>query len=92
MRFSQTLETENWEFTASEGWLDRFKKRFHITIGGKALSADKEAVFLFRDCLAKLIQQEGISRGQLYIGDETGLNYKRLSAKTFASQKETAAA
>lgn len=82
------------EFTASDGWLDRWKKRFgirQITISGEALSADREAVPLFKDYLVKIIQEEELSEEQLYNCDETGLNYKMLPTKTLASKKEAAA-
>ncbi|XP_044311435.1 jerky protein homolog-like [Varanus komodoensis] len=94
LQLKRQIEGEDSEFTASDGWLDRWKKRFsihQITISGEALSADKEAVPLFKDYLFKLIEKEGISGEQLYNCDETGLNYKMLPTKMLASKKEAAA-
>ena len=70
------------------------EKRFsfrQITISVEALSADIEAVPLFKDNLFKFIEKEGISGEQLYNCDETGLNYKMLPTKTLASKREAAA-
>jgi hypothetical protein len=91
LKFKQQIEGQDSEFTASDGWLDRWKKRFgirQITVSGEALSADKEAVSVFKDNLFKLIEKEGISGEQLYNCDETGLNYEMLPAKTLASKKK----
>jgi hypothetical protein len=84
LEFKRQIEGQNSEFTASDGWLDRRKKRFgirQITVNGEALSADKKAVPVFKDHLFKLIEKEGISGEQLYNCDEPGLNYKMLPAK-----------
>ena len=90
LQFKRQIEGEDSEFTASDGWLDRWKKRFsirQITISGEALSADIEAVPLFKDNLFKFIEKEGISGEQLYNCNETGLNYKMLPTKRL-HQKE----
>lgn len=67
-RFSWVLGL-NSKFTASDKYLDRFKKRFgirQITMSEETLSADKEAVFLSKGYLAKFFQLKKISQEQLY--------------------------
>ncbi|XP_055933623.1 jerky protein homolog-like [Argiope bruennichi] len=94
LEIKRQIEGHDSDFTASDGWLDRWKKRFgirQITISGEALSADKEAVPVFKDYLLNFIEKKGISEEQLYSCNETGLNYKMLPAKTFVSKKEAAA-
>lgn len=94
LQFHRKLEYEISDFTASAGWLDRWKKRYgvrQLTIKGESLSANKDAVTDFKSCLHKLIEKEGISGNQLYNCDETGLNYKMLPTKTLASKQEAAA-
>lgn len=47
MQFERKIEGEDSEFSASDGWLDRWKKRFgirQIAVSGEALSSDKGAV------------------------------------------------
>lgn len=78
----EIVEGEETEFTASDGWLDRWiggKKRFgvrQLTINGEALSAKTDAAPIFKDYLGSLIEKEGITGDQLYNCDETGLDYK----------------
>lgn len=94
LQFYKQIEGENSDFTASDGWLDRWKKRYgvrQLTIKGEALSGDKGAVPDFKKNLFKLLDEEGISGEQLYNCDETGLNYRMLPTKTLASKKEAAA-
>ena len=79
------------DFTANNGWLGRWLKRYGIrltTVSGEALSANKEDVEAFKSELHKLIDAEGISGEQLYNADETGLNYKMLPKRTYATAKE----
>lgn len=94
LKFKTEIEGADIEFTASDGWLDRWKKRFgvrQLIISGEALSAKKDAVPDFKKYLHELIEKEGISGEQLYNCDETGLNFKMLPAYTLASKQEAAA-
>lgn len=94
LHFSKTIEGEDTIFTASDGWLDRWKKRFGIrqlTISGESLSADKDAVPAFKTHLCSILEKEELFPEQLYNCDETGLNYKILPTKTLASKKEATA-
>lgn len=82
------------DFTASSGWLDRWKKRYgvrQIEMCGEKLSANSEAVIQFREKIKKIVEEENLSLDQLYNCDETGLNYKMLPSKTLASKEEKSA-
>lgn len=92
--FRNKLEEGEKDFTASSGWLDRWKKRYGIRqleICGEKLSADSEIVAKFCEKFQNIIQQENLTLDQVYNCDETGLNYKMLPSKTLASQEEKAA-
>lgn len=76
-------------FKASAGWLHNFKSRHGIrelNIEGEKLSAaSAEAVAEYRTKFLELIEENGLSRDQVYNADETGLNYKAIPTKTLAS-------
>jgi len=94
LQFKREIEGEDGEFTASDGWLDRWKKRYGIrqlSVSGEALSANRHAVPAFKTQLFTILDNEGITGDQLYNCDETGLNYKMLPTKTLASKKEASA-
>lgn len=69
--------TENSEcesFTASNGWLHRFRKRYelkNIKITGEAASADTNAA-----CKTRISSRTSVC-------DETGLFWKRMSIRTY---------
>ncbi|XP_054284043.1 jerky protein homolog-like [Macrosteles quadrilineatus] len=92
--FKREIEGDDGKFAASDGWLDRWKKRYgvrQLSVSGEALSGNKDAVPEFKTFLHNLLDEEGITGDQLYNCDETGLNYKMLPTKTLASKKEAAA-
>lgn len=81
-------------FSASTGWLDRWKKRHGIrqlSICGEKLSADVTCIEKFKADFEKEIREKGYTLDQVYNCDETGLNYKMLPSKTLASKEEKAA-
>ena len=85
------LEVEG-EFTASEGWLDRWKTRHgvrYVAISGEKLSADDEAVKEFSLKFKKIVEENELAPDQLYNIDETGINYRMLLTKTLAPSNET---
>ncbi|XP_066257537.1 jerky protein homolog-like [Euwallacea similis] len=82
------------QFTASSGWLDRWKKRYgvrQLTVCGEKLSADVSSVDKFKQDFKKQIENCGYTCDQIYNCDETGLNYKMLPSKTLASRQEKSA-
>lgn len=81
-------------FTASDGWLARWKKRHgvhFISVCGEKLSADPAAAAEWIKKLNDVITKEGLHPEQVYNMDETGLNFKRLPDKTFATSSEKSA-
>ena len=64
------------DFTASDGWLWRFRNRHGIGnkfFHGEAASAPTEDVEPFRQKVNKLIQDERLLISQVYNADESGL-------------------
>ena len=81
-------------FVASEGWLSRWKKRHGVHflgICGEKLSANPTAASDFSKKFEKIISDANLSPEQIYNVDETGLNFKMLPRKTFATARETSA-
>lgn len=81
-------------FTASRGWLDRFKKRQNlhsIKMSGEAASADKEAAAAYLPVIKQIIEDGGYTPHQVFNVDETGLYWKRMPAKTVLSREEKSA-
>lgn len=78
-------------FSASTGWLDRFKKRHGIrqlTITGETLSSDCDAAKEYLGEFEKIIREGKYSPQQIYNADETGLNFRALPTKSLASKAE----
>lgn len=76
-------------FTASQGWLDRWKKRHgvrQLTITGESLSGDVEAAEKFKKEFEDFIKKEELTADQVYNADESGLFYRMLPSKTLASK------
>lgn len=86
MFFHSKIEGEK-EFSASDGWLGRWKKRHgvsFINICGEKMSADIPASNEFLPKLEEIVRRENLLPEQVYNMDETGLNFKRLPQKTFS--------
>lgn len=81
-------------FKASQGWLDRFKKRHGIrqlTVTGESLSGDAVASEKFKKEFEQIIASETLTADQIYNADETGLFYRVLPNKTLASKIDKSA-
>jgi hypothetical protein len=92
--FHKEFDEGESDFTASMGWIDRWKKRYGVrklNICGKKLSADSESLLKSREQFQSLMKNKGLSYEQLYNCDETSLNFKMLPSKTFASREEKSA-
>ncbi|KAJ8945532.1 hypothetical protein NQ318_020377 [Aromia moschata] len=74
-KFHEQLKIKG-NFSASSGWLHRFKKRHgirQVAIQGEKLSADDVAMVEFCYDLENLITEHDLKPEQVYNADETGL-------------------
>uniref|UniRef100_UPI00358E3D77 tigger transposable element-derived protein 1-like n=1 Tax=Myxine glutinosa TaxID=7769 RepID=UPI00358E3D77 len=77
-------------FTASKGWLCRFKRRnnmHNVRVSGEAASADAGGAARFREVFDKLIVEKGYLPEQIFNVDETGLYWKRMPERTYIHQE-----
>lgn len=91
--FHQKMQVKE-SFTASQGWLSRFKARHGIRqldIQGEKLSGDKNATDLYKNEFLRIIERHDLSRAQIYNADETGLYWKALPSKTLVDRTEKSA-
>ncbi|KAJ8954358.1 hypothetical protein NQ318_011030 [Aromia moschata] len=81
-------------FSASNGWLARFKKRHGIrclNIKGEKLSANEDDTSAFREGLKAFLENHGYKLDIIYNGDETALFLKHFPTKTFVCRNKTEA-
>lgn len=80
---------EEEKFTASNGWLFRWKKRY----GVRQLRAQDQKGELdkFKHTFYRIIERRGLSGDQMYNADETGSNFRMLPRKTLVTEMESAA-
>lgn len=91
--FHKQLKIEG-NFSASSGWLYRFKKRHGIrelSIQGEKLSANDVDMVEFCYDLESIIKEHDLKPEQVYNGDETGLYWKAMPKRTLAAGVETSA-
>jgi hypothetical protein len=90
---AKTLHAKFYEssFRASNGWLQKFKKRYGIRflkIAGEKLSSQPELIAPFKEKLSKKVTELQLSLEQIYNADESGLYWKLLPDKTYVSSLE----
>uniref|UniRef100_A0A1B6M632 HTH CENPB-type domain-containing protein n=1 Tax=Graphocephala atropunctata TaxID=36148 RepID=A0A1B6M632_9HEMI len=93
IQFNKEMDNDS-EFKASEGWLEKWKKRYGVRkleITGEKLSANPEDVKKFKSFLHELLEKKQITGDQLFNCDESGLNFKMLPSSTLASKHEDSA-
>ncbi|XP_031334645.1 jerky protein homolog-like [Photinus pyralis] len=81
-------------FTASEGWLHRFKSRHGVRflkITGERLSSNPEVVDPFKQKFIQMMEEHSLNSNQIYNADETGLYWQLLPDKTYVSINEKTA-
>jgi hypothetical protein len=79
------------DFGASRGWFDGFKRLsnlYDIKVQGGAAAADTVAAESFPRDLAKIIEDGGCSKDQIFNVDETGLFWKKMPSRTFIAKEE----
>ncbi|KAJ8946434.1 hypothetical protein NQ318_014421 [Aromia moschata] len=71
-------------FSASNSWLARFKKRHGISLNikGEKLSANEDDANAFREGLKAFLENHGYKLDNIYNGDETSF-WKHFPTKTF---------
>lgn len=82
-------------FTASNGWLLRFKTRHQIrqvSVQGEKLSADEPARVAFCEHFSQYLADNNVHPDNVYNADESGLAWKTLPRHTLATSLEKGAA
>lgn len=80
------------EFKASNGWLEKFKRRHNIrsmNITGKKRSSCADAAEKFVTWFENYIKEENLSKDQIFNCDETGLNFKNMPRRTLELEQES---
>lgn len=85
-RYSNELE-----FVATNGWYDRFRKRYGLrmmAVSGEKASGDVEAFASFKENLLQIILTNGYEKHKIYNADESGLFFKMLPSRTMTLHDE----
>ena len=86
-----TSAGDNFEFKASRGWFEKFRKRseiHNIVRHGEAASSNKEEAEKFVVEFSDMIKTEGFLPQQVFNADETGLFWKKMPSRTYITKEE----
>ncbi|XP_062538718.1 jerky protein homolog-like [Armigeres subalbatus] len=78
-------------FAATNGWYDRFRKRYGLrmlTVSGEKASGDIEAFTSFKSNFLQVILENGYEKHEIYNADESGLFFKLLPSRTLTLHDE----
>lgn len=79
------------DFHASDGWMNRFKKRFGLRMlkeCGEKLSSREDLVDPFKRTLQSVIKENILTPDAIFNADETGLYWKMLPDRTYVHAGE----
>ncbi|XP_070140402.1 putative CENPB DNA-binding domain-containing protein 1 isoform X1 [Drosophila kikkawai] len=80
------------DFVASNGWFEKFKKRFSIhslKFKGEAASADDISATTYPEEIQEFIKEEEILPDQVFNADETGLFWKKMPNRNEANNSQS---
>lgn len=86
-----STKPEGFEFRASRGWFDNFKRRsgiHNIVRNGEAASSDKDGAEKFKVEFANYIMANNYLPQQVFNCDETGLFWKKMPRRTYITREE----
>lgn len=86
------LDSDPNTFKTGTGWFKRFKDIKYgiraLSVQGKSLLAATDTVDPFKEKLAKIMEEKGLTLSQVFNCDETGLYWKLVPNKILVSSRE----